>query len=129
MNIKPGFIWEDTMFGVIEAGELTTPDCPRSKTFSSLKDAMACPPGDVVVRPVLPGPKSRMNYVKVDKAVYMLYRSGALNGAVTPAAVPENKYPHKCPTCGGNMLVLFSTIDHEGGKCPGKQKAPRMKWS
>ena len=30
-------------------------------------------------------------------------------------------YPHRCNLCGGNTLELFSSVEHEGGTCPGSR--------
>lgn len=124
--------WDDGTWGVIEAKDLP-PGCPRSKTNKTVGDAVKSTSWDPGLT-TAPGPKSANDFVKVRLADLATKAPGPLayRGVVSKPKVvvddpPEKKYPHKCPTCGGRMLILFTSIEHEGGECPGPQK-PKMRW-
>lgn len=118
--------WDDGTWAVIEAKDLP-PGCPRSKTNDTVGDAVKSTSWNPALTHV-PGPGSLNKFVKV--------RLADLTGAhqyQTPDRVVELKpanfkgrkipdYPHTCHVCGGKMLVLFSSTEHEGGTCPGAPK-------
>lgn len=123
----------DGLWGIIQAKDLP-PDIARSKTRSTIAEAenAAWDPGNVA--PV--GPKSQNDYVKVRISDLPQGYPGAKPGRPQVVLSPGNytsgkkkfipDYPHVCPTCGGKMLWLFTTQEHEGGKsCPGSQKPQR----
>lgn len=115
----------DGVWGVIVAKDFPG-NIGRSKTRDDPQDALNATWDAGLTTPV--GPGSIQKYIKV--------RISDLTGAPRPKIslnpgdyankkgpkfIPD--YPHKCAVCGGKMLILFSSQEHEGGKeCPGPQK-------
>ena len=124
------FAWtsDDGLWGVIEASALPR-DCPRSKTRDTpLEAAEAIWDAGMTSRP---GPASQHKFVKVriadirgGPAPQIVLRPSAYGPAPAKRHIPD--YPGKCSLCGGGILVLFTSTEHEGGACPGpraKEKA------
>lgn len=115
---------DDGLWGVIVAGDLP-PGIGRSKTRDDPDDALnaAWDPG--LTTPV--GPGSVQKYIKIRMSdlgaprPQIVLRPGDYSNPKAGKFIPE--YPHKCAVCGGKMLILFSSQEHEGGKpCPGPQE-------
>jgi hypothetical protein len=126
--------WDDGHWAVIEAKDWH-PGTPRTKTNETVGDAVKSQSYDVQLSNVPIGPKSRAKFVKVLMTdLPALAAAGALSATapVAPMALrPSNyggtsskrsipDYPQKCMICGGGILVLFSSVEHEGGTCPGR---------
>jgi hypothetical protein len=123
--------WDDGTFGVIKASDLP-PNCPRSQTNDTVGDAVKSTSWDPArVQP--PGPKSAGKYVKVMLRDLPKWQAAPGWGSVPQELKPSNfggqgskkfipDYPHRCHVCGGRMLILFSSVEHEGGACPGAPK-------
>lgn len=128
----------DGLWGVIQAKDLP-PGIARSKTRITIQDAAGAgwDPGNVA--PV--GPKSQGHFIKVRMSdlgslagtggarpqVTLIPGNYANTGKAVKKFIPA--YPHTCPTCGGKMLWLFSSHEHEGGKdCPGPPKNTLRRW-
>lgn len=115
----------DGLWGVIEAKDLP-PGVARSKTRDDEQDAQNAPWDPGLTTPV--GPGSIHKFVKVRISDLPHLQSGPKptivlkpgNYANKPAQKFIPEYPHTCPVCGGKMLMLFSSQEHEGRKpCPG----------
>jgi hypothetical protein len=120
-------------WAIIQAADLP-PGCPRSKTRDDPDDAMKAnwEPGLTAA----PGAGSIHKYVKV-KRLHLPWEKPYPGQTIKPGDIgldpakfapgrPKTKqiadYPHKCHVCGGRTLQLFSSVEHEGGKCPGPPK-------
>lgn len=113
---------DDGQWGVVVAGDLP-PGIARSKTRDTPTDALNAPWDPALTQPV--GPGSLQKYVKVrlkDIGVNIpLSPAAYANGAGKKKFISD--YPHTCPVCGGPYLMLFSSMEHPGGKpCPGPEK-------
>lgn len=122
---------QDGLWGVIEAKDYP-PGIGRSRTRDTPGDALKAPWEGALVTPV--GPGSRNKFVLV--RMMDLPGQGKLPvkpGSYIPGSVGGKKvipdYPHRCHVCGGRMLILFSSVEHEGGECPGKPKTIKTRWS
>lgn len=116
---------DDGVWGVIVAKDVP-PGVARSKTRDDAQDALNAPWDPALTTPV--GPGSVNKYVKVKLSDLKIPLPARIN--LNPAEYKNKKvgkiipdYPHTCAVCGGKMLILFSSQEHEGGKpCPGPQK-------
>lgn len=117
----------DGLFGVITGADYNILhvnngiQLGRSKTNKDPQAALNSAWDPNFSQPV--GPGSLANFVKV--------RLSDIPGQARPAVIlsPGNytakpkkiisNYPHTCHVCGGKMLILFSSVEHEGGACPG----------
>lgn len=125
---------DDGLWAVIPVSRLP-PGCPRSKTRDTPLDA-ADATWDAGI-PSTPGPKSAAKFVKVRVTDVMRGWGGRppqqvvlrpSNFAASNRRVIPN-YPGKCGVCGGGILVLFTSVEHEGGACPGAAAAaPKRRW-
>lgn len=127
-------IWTspDGLWGVIKAKDLPL-GVARSKTRDDPTAAETAPWDPGLLAPV--GPGSLNKYVKVrlsdlpnqlggtTRPTIVLRPGDYANGSVTKRGKFIPEFPHTCPLCGGKMLVLFSSTEHEGGVCPGPPKA------
>jgi hypothetical protein len=119
----------DGLWGVIQAKDLP-PGIARSKTRDNAADALTAPWDPAQVAPV--GPKSQNHFVKVKLSdlppnffngqppvrPQVVLRPGDYANPKVGKYIPE--YPHTCNVCGGKMLWLFSSQEHEGKMpCPG----------
>lgn len=119
---------DDGLWGIITGADFNrisqTLIIGRSKTRHTSTDALAAPYDPGLVNPV--GPGSVADFVKIRLSdIGVPARPLSLNPADyrdknAPKFIPN--YPHKCHVCGGKMLILFSSTEHEGGTCPGPPK-------
>lgn len=101
---------------IVKAKDLPPSFTGRSLTFKSPIDALldGAIMDELADKP--PGPKSQEHFVKVRlRDIY-----GGVPKTAPTKRIPD--YPHKCAVCGGRMLILFTSQEHEGGVCPGPQK-------
>ena len=119
-------------WAVVQAADLP-PNCPRSKTRDTPQDAMSAnwEPGLTSA----PGAGSIHKYVKV-KRLHLPWERPYPGQTIKPGDIgldpsqfhkapkgkPIQDYPHRCHVCGGRTLELFSSVEHEGGKCPGPKR-------
>ena len=115
---------DDGIWGVVVAGSLP-PGVARSKTRDDPKDALTAPWDPALTAPV--GPNSIHKFVKVKMSDLglarprILLRPGDYANKKVGKFIPD--YPHTCLICGGPIVILFSSQEHEGGKpCPGSGK-------
>lgn len=123
----------DGLFGVITGADYNAvfgqqaPNAPaRSKTRDDPQKALNATWEPALVKPV--GPGSLGDFVKVRLSdlpnqgprPQVVLSPGNYTNAKAPKFIPQ--YPHTCHVCGGKMLILFSSVEHEGGACPGAQK-------
>lgn len=121
---------QNNVWGVIEAKDYP-PGIGRSRTRDTPGDALKANwEGTLVTRP---GPGSTNKFVKVrlmdlpgyGKASSTKSIGEVLNSRAFGGGKVISDYPHTCPVCGGRMLILYSSVEHEGGECPGP--APKAK--
>lgn len=118
-------VWvsDDSAYAVIVAADHVA-GCPRSKTRDTWQAASEADliggPGAVPLGKI--GPGSMAKYILVPLLEHM--RGMSKGKAPAKAATPDGPgdYPHKCGVCGGKMVILFSSTEHEGGACPGEAK-------
>lgn len=117
--------WTDGTFSVVPVKDWmyvrTLGPIGRSLTFTDPQECVANGTYDATLTKI-PGPKSQQAaYVKVLAADFKgpTIRTGDLLGDPPKTKGKYIKpYPHPCPACGGWMLQLFSSTEHEGGVCP-----------
>ena len=125
---------DDGLFGVITGQDFNdllaqNPNAGRSKTREDAQKALGAPWEPTLTKPI--GPGSIADFVKVKISDMpgtgvrpkVILSPGNYTNAKAPKFIPE--YPHKCLICGGGVLVLFSSVEHEGGVCPGPKKRLR----
>jgi hypothetical protein len=119
----------DGLWGVIEAGDFPADGTrARSKTRDTITDASTAPWDPALVIPVGAGSRSKFIKVKIadlpqdiGDAIDAIKKLKPANYA-RPGAKFIPEYPHICPTCGGRMIQLFTSQEHEGGaECPGRK--------
>lgn len=98
----------------------------RSKTF---KDPQECWQKGAFDKAIThsPGTASIASFVKVPMQIIEAFN--AQKTVLPPTKGGKGKviadYPHKCHACGGRMLQLFTSTEHEGGICPATISAKR----
>lgn len=140
--IKVHWVSSDGLFGVITAKDMP-PGIGRSRTRDTEIDAANAPWEAGLTHQV--GPGSRNKFIKVrlaDLGVPVQHNpttggGGTLGPALLDTLKPKNyaqpgkkfipDYPHTCTVCGGRMLQLFTSQEHEGGVCPGPKKPGRAR--
>lgn len=117
---------QDGLWSVIEAVDFP-PGIGRSRSRKTPGEALKAQWEPTLTTPV--GPGSLHDFVLVrsmDIAMLQAQRTRIMvkardfgGGKVIP------DYPHKCHVCGGRTLELFSSVEHEGGACPGRKMKVR----
>lgn len=121
---------QDGRWSVIEAKDFT-PGIGRSRTRDTPGDALKATWDPALITPVGPGSMNKFVLVRTmdlpGQGKLPVASSGYIPGTVKGSRhIPD--YPHRCHVCGGKMLILFSSVEHEGGECPGPVKATKTRW-
>lgn len=123
---------QDGLWSVLEGIDYP-PGIGRSKTCPSPGDALKAQWEPNLI--TAPGPKSLLGKYVLVRTMDLTVGLGGIGRVVSPKSyipgtiagrkhIPD--YPHKCLVCGGNIVILFSSSEHEGGVCPGPSPKPRL---